>query len=570
MPQINKSFHLLFLGDTGKAGGAQCSALGWWGKDAKMHIILVDFGMGYIDQGTRIIPDINALATLVNIVIEAIVVTHIHGDHIGGIEWFLQSFLKPGTKAVVNLSPRVQIVGLPSTIEFLKSQLGRVPTIAQFIAGGRFLALEPYQPALVCPKKDEPVLITGYPTVHTTLGSAGVLISHLNQGWSVFLTGDFAQFERLPSQATAVVFDATAADKPGYGLREEDSLDRLANVFQSNSGSRLIFAVPPRDLAKVKIALEAGARAGRKYYCVLGEPLARNIEIFQRYFCDVSMTRLDYQDFLGIENNLGLLFTLPSELDPNAAAMLEFKSSDMVFMEFPNNDDVTFDETVSWLKERVRGVLYPRQNSSFFPSHAHILDIGNLLREITYSVAIPYQGDQGTHEFVKDWLQRQRICGSPRYDIKTGIAEISEPTCQLIFPHAWFSLQWDEEAGHWFFPLKLEYVLGVPALLREQSLVKYPLKRVSVKFPAPVNGDFFSLRGLKVLVDCGKNGSAGLWPQLRTLIIAMAYKVCREFDYSKDSNILQLAVKEYLGKFLPVFAQWETGPQINVEILEGR
>jgi len=106
--------------------------------------------------------------------------------------------------------------------------------------------------------------------------------------------------------------------------------------------------------------------------------------------------------------------------------------------------------------------------------------------------------------------------------------------------------------------------------LREQSLVKYPLKRVSVKFPAPVNGDFFSLRGLKVLVDCGKNGSAGLWPQLRTLIIAMAYKVCREFDYSKDSNILQLAVKEYLGKFLPVFAQWETGPQINVEILEGR
>lgn len=549
MEEKPSSFYLLSLGDTTKPGSAQCTVLGWWGNDNKMHIVIVDCGSGYLEEDLRVIPDIDAISSF-DVVIEAILITHIHADHEGAVFKALELLR---AKSILKLSPRVQLVGSPATIAYLKSKFGLFSAVAPFFLGGRLVELTPYKPTEIC-RTGEPIQVTAYPVVHSTVGAIGIYIAHPKQDWSVFFTGDFSQIYNLPSKCTALLFDATSADKPGFSQTQSDALNRLQDLYHQAAEGRVIFVVSPRDFGKVELALEAGQKAGRANYCFVGDTLQENASILKDHFCDFGLKRVTSDQSAGSPSST-IMFVQQIGGDSRFLESIHLDKSDTLVFEFPDSENehaVLLRNT----RSRVGKVITPQQGGgSNFPSHACQLDIASLIRAVRPLVAIPYQGDQTKHEAIKAFLNDQRICGSWDYNWEDRTGSLRgncQTACTLVPGHMWLSMFLID--GLWKMSLDKNWVVGVPKILKNGRPIKYPLTAVRVT----VSKTGFKVR---VSIDCGQNAPDYFWQPLRTLMIALSSNAWE--SWSKKGSFREY-LADYLRKYLPNFVEWGGSPKITV------
>lgn len=234
--------------------------------------LVVDLGVSFPDETfpgiDRIAPD---LSPLKDVPIDAVLLTHGHEDHVGGLpllrEWC-----------------RAPVYGLPFTLALARRRLEE--------AG---LPPEP----LVEARRGESIragnfVFRFFRVSHSVPDSAAILIEA--GGWRVFHSGDF-KLDRDPpdgettdleaiAEATAggvdlALVDSTNAERPGRALSERVAGAGLAAAFEGAPG-RIILTTFSSHVARVSQAAGSAIGSGRRV-AMLGRSMRTVAEIAERF-----------------------------------------------------------------------------------------------------------------------------------------------------------------------------------------------------------------------------------------------------------------------------------------------
>ncbi len=233
-------------------------------------LLLLDCGLTFPDTPNfgidYIIPDYTWLLDNIER-LEAVVLTHGHEDHIGGLPFLLEEVDVP-------------IVGGKLTLAMIKRKLQEhdVEDVAYFeVQPGDTMRLGPFNlefihvnhsiPGAMSVKIDTPVgrlIFTGdWKLDQTPLGEPVM---------------DLATFARLGDEGVlALLGDSTNVDVPGVSGSEADVQIALANVIR-NAPGRVIIAMFSSNLHRVAGVLHSALKHGRKV-CLLGRSLERNYDL---------------------------------------------------------------------------------------------------------------------------------------------------------------------------------------------------------------------------------------------------------------------------------------------------
>ena len=231
--------------------------------------ILLDAGLMFPDDTMLgvdyVVPDFSVLRNAAPSV-SALLLTHGHEDHIGGVPFLLKEFDIP-------------VFGTPLTLGLLRHRL----------------AEHGLDPARLTPiARDARFRIGGFdveafPVCHSIPDAVGYI---LRCGEGVFVhTGDFKidpfPLDGVPTAigrlravskegVTALFSDSTNVEHDGSSLPERFVGEALSEIFGEASG-RVIVAMFSSNLYRVQEALKAAARCGRKV-ALCGKSMVRNVE----------------------------------------------------------------------------------------------------------------------------------------------------------------------------------------------------------------------------------------------------------------------------------------------------
>lgn len=254
-------------------------ALGGVGEIGKnMYVVEVDEDIIVIDAGLMfpdddmlgvdiVIPDTTYLVDNAERV-RAIVLTHGHEDHIGGLPYILQKI-------------QVPIYGTRLTLGLVEEKLKE----AGIIQKTTLRLLDPNQSIQI-----GSTTVSFFRTNHSIPDSVGVVI-HTSQG-AIVHTGDF-KFDQTPvdgvhadvgKMATTgengvlcLLSDSTNAERPGNTLSETVVGQGIAEVFEHTKG-RIIVTTFASNVHRIQQVINASVKAGRKI-ATIGRSMIKVITI---------------------------------------------------------------------------------------------------------------------------------------------------------------------------------------------------------------------------------------------------------------------------------------------------
>jgi ribonuclease J len=237
------------------------------------RIVVVDAGVRFPTAEMHgidlVLPDFTYLLERADR-IEAIVITHGHEDHLGGLPWLLRRL---GDKA-----PPV-IYGRQLTVAMVKAKLSEhklEPNIER-LDPGRVVKAGPFQIELVH-------------MTHSIPDAAAVALT--TKLGTVLFTGDY-RFDQTPVDGKPADIgrlvrfgeegllllcgDSTNADREGFALSESDVGPRLHDVFARCKG-RIILTSFASNIHRVQQTIDAADALGRKV-ALMGRSMVRNVNI---------------------------------------------------------------------------------------------------------------------------------------------------------------------------------------------------------------------------------------------------------------------------------------------------
>jgi ribonuclease J len=237
------------------------------------RIVVVDAGVRFPTAEMHgidlVLPDFTYLLERADR-IEAIVITHGHEDHLGGLPWLLRRL---GDKA-----PPV-IYGRQLTVAMAKAKLSEhklEPNIER-LDPGRVVKAGPFQIELVH-------------MTHSIPDAAAVALT--TKLGTVLFTGDY-RFDQTPVDGKPADIgrlvrfgdegllllcgDSTNADREGFALSESDVGPRLHDVFARCKG-RIILTSFASNIHRVQQTIDAADALGRKV-ALMGRSMVRNVNI---------------------------------------------------------------------------------------------------------------------------------------------------------------------------------------------------------------------------------------------------------------------------------------------------
>src|ERR1700751_164899 len=262
-----KKLKIIPLGGLGEFG-MNCLAIQW-----EDDIIVIDAGLMFPETELLgvdiVVPDISYLIENKQNV-RAIILTHGHEDHIGGLPWILSEIKVPvyateftlaymegkleehellDETELIEITPREKFTIGPFTIEPIRVTHSLVDCVALAI--------------------DTPVGVV----IHT--GDFKIDLSPLDD--KPFALHPFAEYGKRG--VLALLQDSTNVERPGYTPSESAVRPRLDEVF-SRTKKKLFFSCFSSSIYRIRIAMELARLHGRKV-AVLGRSMMESTEIAQ-------------------------------------------------------------------------------------------------------------------------------------------------------------------------------------------------------------------------------------------------------------------------------------------------
>lgn len=239
------------------------------------EIIILDAGVRFPEENLLgvdyVIPDYAYLQRNQH-KIKALIITHGHEDHIGGIPFLLQSVRIPriyaGTFAAALIHKKLE-----------ERRLREVPQV-EIINDNSKIDTEHFR-------------VGFFRTTHSIPDSLGVLINTPNG--RIVETGDF-KFDLTPVGANAdyqkmayigqigvtlLMSDSTNSSVTGFSISEKQVAQSLMEITRKTTG-RLIMATFASNVYRVRQIIEAAVANGRKV-CVFGRSMENVVVIGQKY-----------------------------------------------------------------------------------------------------------------------------------------------------------------------------------------------------------------------------------------------------------------------------------------------
>ncbi len=263
---MSKTLRILPLGGLGEIG-KNMTVVEYDGR-----IVVIDCGVRFPTAEMHgidlVLPDFSYLLERRD-AIEAIVITHGHEDHIGGLPWVLRE-----------LEGAVPVVyGRRLTVAMAKSKLAehKLKTPVQQLEPGKVTKAGPFEIELIH-------------VTHSIPDSAAVALK-TPLGTALF-TGDYrfdqtpvdgrpvdiARLSRLGQEGVLVLCgDSTNADRSGLPMSESDIGPKLLDVFSRREG-RIILTSFASNIHRVQQAIDAADVLGRRV-ALLGRSMVKNVGI---------------------------------------------------------------------------------------------------------------------------------------------------------------------------------------------------------------------------------------------------------------------------------------------------
>ena len=262
-----KKLKIIPMGGLGEFG-MNCLALRW-----EDDIIVIDAGLMFPESELLgvdiVVPDITYLVENKQHV-RAIILTHGHQDHIGGLPWFLSEL-------------KVPVYATEFTLAYVEGNLEENHLLDETT----LIEIKPKEKFTVGPFTIEPIRVT-----HSLVDCVALAID--TPVGVVIHTGDF-KIDLAPLDDKAfdlhtfaeygkrgvlcLLQDSTNVDRSGYTPSERAVIPRLDEVF-SQAKKKLFFSCFSSSIYRIRIAMELARKHGRKV-AIVGRSMMESSEIAQ-------------------------------------------------------------------------------------------------------------------------------------------------------------------------------------------------------------------------------------------------------------------------------------------------
>src|SRR6478609_1262840 len=262
-----KKLKIIPLGGLGEFG-MNCLALRW-----EDDIIVIDAGLMFPESELLgvdiVVPDITYLVEN-KAHVRAIVLTHGHEDHIGGLPWILSEI-------------KVPVYATEFTLAYVEGKLEEHQLLDEIT----LIEITPREKFSIGPFTIEPIHVT-----HSLVECVALAID--TPVGVIIHTGDFKiDLAPLDDKAfdlhtfaeygkrgvLALLQDSTNVERSGYTPSERAVIPRLDEVF-SQAKKKLFFSCFSSSIYRMRIALELARKHGRKV-AIMGRSMMESSEIAQ-------------------------------------------------------------------------------------------------------------------------------------------------------------------------------------------------------------------------------------------------------------------------------------------------
>jgi ribonuclease J len=255
------------LGGLGEFG-MNCMALRW-----QDDIIVIDAGLMFPEEELLgvdiVVPDISYLIENRSKV-KAILLTHGHEDHIGGLPWILSEL-------------NVPVYGTEFTLAYVEGKLEEHrlldnADLIEMLPGKRF-TLGPFSilPIRVTHSLVDCVALAIHTPVGVVLHTGDFKVDLSPPDGKPF---DLHAFAELGKQGVLCLLqDSTNVDRPGYTPSERAVRPRLDEIF-AQTRKKLFFSCFSSSIHRIRVAMELAHKHGRKV-AIIGRSLDNSTEIAQ-------------------------------------------------------------------------------------------------------------------------------------------------------------------------------------------------------------------------------------------------------------------------------------------------